>query len=103
MNYFLKVSRGFQKVIFRLSKMSLDLKRLVAQRVIPRLAKMHIQAHLGQSNDHFLEILKSHFRCNFLFREELMMCTNDPEAGINYCSTGFFLSSVKVCPIDENL
>ena len=44
-----------------------------------------------------LEILKSHFRCNFLFREELMMCTNDPEAGRNYCSRRNFLCRVKVC------
>ena len=74
--------------------MSLDLKRLVAQSVIPRLVKMHIQAHLGQSKDHFLEIFKSHFRCNFLFREELMMCTNDPEAGRNhYFDRDFFIFS----------
>ena len=44
-----------------------------------------------------LEILKSHFRCNFLFREGLMMCTNDPEAGINYCSRRNFLCRVKDC------
>ena len=83
--------------------MSLDLKRLIAQRVIPRLVKMHIQAHLGQSKDHFLEILKSHFRCNFLFREELMMCTNDPEAGRNYCSRRFVIFRVKNYQIHQKI
>ena len=65
--------------------------------------QMHIQAHLGQSKDHFLEILKSHFRCNFLFREELMMCTNDPEAGRNYCSRRFFIFRVKNDQIHQKI
>ena len=50
-----------------------------------------------------LEILKSHFRCNSLFREELMMCTNDPEAGRNYCSRRFFIFRVKNNQIHQKI
>ena len=35
------------------------------------------------------------YESNFLFRDEFMMCTNDPEAGINYCSTEILFSRVK--------
>ncbi len=75
------------------SKMSLDLKFWLSQGEI--VAPDPSPSSSWPIERSLFENFWKPFGCNLLFRDEFMMCTNDPEAGMMNWTVKVFLSSPK--------